>query len=679
MLYTENNKLIRIYEDEKIQMEAWGENSFRVRITRREKFTGEDWALIPQEELHPEIQIAGKMTGEEGFKANAAENIEDDTAVMVNGKIKVVVGSNGKLNFETTDGKVLLEEYDFENMSVPGIRSRELKSRAGDFEASLKFMAYPDEKLYGMGQYQNGLFNVKGATLELAQRNTQITIPFVYSSRGYGFLWNNPAIGQATFGTNMTEWKAYNTREMDFWITAGDSPREILSRYMEITGLPPMMPEYGMGFWQCKLRYQTQEELLTVAREYHRRGIPLAAIVIDFFHWPVQGSWDFDLEYWPDPEGMVRELKEMGTELIVSVWPTVSLSAPLYNEMKERGELVRTEGGVNINMLFFEPVSFMDATNPRARDFVWKQIKKNYVDRGIKAFWLDVAEPEYTRHDYECYRYHKGSSLEVGNVYPALYTKMVYDGLLAEGEEEQVSLVRSAWAGSQRYGALAWSGDIMSTFETFAKQVVCGLQMAMSGIPWWNTDIGGFHQGDVNDPKFRELLIRWFEYAAFCPVMRLHGKRNPEKPALGTEGGGLCASGADNEIWSYGEENYEIMKRYIEIREKLKPYTRKLMEETHTQGTPVIRPLLYEFPEDETAWNIQNQYLYGPDILVAPVTEYEKREWKVYLPAGESWINVWTKEEFSGGQWITCDAPLHQMPMFVRAENEELQEVFVRA
>ncbi len=676
MLYTENNSLIRIYEDETLQIEAWGENSLRVRVTRLERFTGEDWALIPQEELVPEIQIAGKKAAEKGFQANAAETISDDTAVLINGKVKAIVRADGKLTFENSEGKELLAEYDYENIWVPGIRSRELKSRSGDFAASYKFMAYEDEKLYGMGQYQNGIFNVKGAALELAQRNTQITVPFVYSSRGYGFLWNNPAIGRVTFGTNLTEWEAGNTKEMDFWITAGDSPREILSRYMEVTGLPPMMPEYGMGFWQCKLRYQTQEELLTVAREYHRRGLPLNAIVIDFFHWTLEGTWDFDKQYWPDPEGMVRELKEMGIELIVSIWPTVAVNAPFYQEMKERGELVRTEGGVNINMLMIDPTSFVDVTNPRARDFMWAQIKKNYVDRGIKAFWLDVAEPEYTRHDMECYRYYKGSSLEVGNIYPFQYSRMVYEGLLKEGEEKQVSLVRSAWAGSQRYGALAWSGDILSTFATFQKQVVCGLQMAMSGIPWWNTDIGGFHGGDVNDPEFQELLIRWFEYAAFCPVMRLHGDRSPHKPPMSTEGGGRCGSGADNEVWSYGEENYEIMKHYIEIREKLRPYTRRLMEESHESGAPVIRPLFYEFAEDKNAWDISNEYLYGSDLLVAPVTEYGKREWKVYLPSGENWVNVWTKEKISGGQWIICDAPLEQIPVFVRSGKEALVKLF---
>ena len=684
MIRTDGEKLIRMYQGETMQIEAWGENSLRVRITRLEEFEKEDWALLAPKPCQVQILTEGKDgTAETGVQANTAQAVSDDTAVMKNGKLQVRIKENGKLVFTNSEGKVLLSEYDFPNIFVSGIRSRQLRSLdGGNFHASLLFDAQPEEKLYGMGQYQNGQFNVKGSFLELAQRNTQITIPFVYSSLGYGFLWNNPAVGRTSFGNNMTEWEAYCTRQMDFWITAGDSPAEILSRYLQATGMPPMMPEYGMGFWQCKLRYQTQEELLGVAREYHRRGIPLAAIVIDFFHWTLEGTWDFDSQYWPDPEGMVRELKEMGIQLIVSVWPTVSVYAPLYGQMRDDGMLVNTEGGVNINMLMIDPTSFVDMTNENARDFMWRQIKKNYVDKGIRSFWLDVAEPEYSGHDYHAYRYRKGSSMEVGNVYPLLYAKMVYEGMEKEGEKEQVSLIRSAWAGSQRYGALAWSGDIRSDFDTMKKQVVCGLQMSMSGIPWWNTDIGGFHAGDVNDPEFRELLLRWFAYGTFCPVMRLHGSRIPGKPAMSTEGGGRCGSGADNEIWSYGEENYEIMKSYIEIREKLRPYTRRLMEEAHEKGAPVIRPLFYEFAQDLTAWDISDEYLYGPDLLIAPVTEYGKRTREVYLPGTpkkDIWVNAWNKERFEGGQRIVCRAPLEQIPVFVRQGKESLLKVFEQA
>lgn len=477
-----------------------------------------------------------------------------------------------------------------------------------------------------MGQYQNGIFNLKG------------------------------------------KWEAESTKQIDFWITAGDSPEEVVQRYADVTGKTPMMPEYGLGFWQCKLRYQTQEELLSVAREYYRRGVPLDVIVADFFHWTLEGTWAFDPEYWPDPKAMVQELEEMGTKLMVSVWPTVSIHSPDYDYMKERGFLVRSETGVKINMLMIDPTSFTDMTHPDARKFVWDKIKQNYYDAGIKAFWLDVAEPEYSSYDFENYRYYQGSVLEVGNQYPMWYTRMIYDGMTEAGEKDVVSLVRCAWAGSQRYGALVWSGDIPSTFDSFKKQIICGLQMGMAGIPWWTTDIGGFHDGDIRDPKFQELLVRWFQYGAFCPVMRLHGNRLPYKEPLADVGGGRCGSGAENEIWSYGEENYRIMKKYIEIREEMRPYTRRLMKEASEKGTPVMRPLFYHFQKDARAWEIKDQFLFGDKVLVAPVTEYQQRKRDVYLPEGAEWTEQSTGKKYAGGQTVCAEAPLDVIPVFIREQ-----------
>ena len=667
MVYMTGNKLIREYDGERMLIEAFGENSLRVRVTRLKDFPEENWALIPQPEQDAKITLTQNEKEAETQKVNSEERIVGDGAVMENGKIRVILNKAGKLIFENSEGKTLLRELESDRHSSLGLRTRELKTLSGgNFKASLKFASDPEEKLYGMGQYQNGIFNLKGSMLELAQRNSQASVPFVVSSLGYGFFWNNPAVGRASFGMNITEWEAESTKAIDFWITAGDTPAEIHAQYMAVTGKPPMMPEHGLGFWQCKLRYQTQEELLSVAREYHRRGVPLDVIVADFFHWTLEGTWAFDPEYWPDPEGMVKELEAMGTRLMVSVWPTVSVYAPDYQYMKEMSYLVSSESGVKIDKLMIDPTSFTDMTNPGARKFVWGKLKENYYSKGIKDFWLDVAEPEYSSYDFENYRYHQGSVLEVGNQYPMWYTKMIYDGLTEAGEKDVVSLVRCAWAGSQRYGALVWSGDIPSTFESSKIQIVCGLQMAMAGIPWWTTDIGGFHDGDIRDPKFRELLIRWFQYGAFCPVMRLHGHRSPYQAPLSSTGGGRCASGAENEIWSYGEENYAIMKKYIELREELRPYTRRLMQEASETGAPVMRPLFYQFPEDERVWEIKDQFLFGDQYLVAPVTEYGAREREVYLPVGVLWTEQSTGKTYEGGRTVTADAPLDVIPVFVR-------------
>jgi alpha-D-xyloside xylohydrolase len=424
------------------------------------------------------------------------------------------------------------------------------------------------------------------------------------------------------------------------------------------------MPDYGTGFWQCKLRYQTQEELLEVARNYKKRGLPVSVIVIEFFHWTNQGDWKFDPQYWPDPEGMTAELKSMGIELMVSVWPTVDRKSENYQEMLEKGYLIRSERGSRTTMDFAGNVTFYDATNPAARDYVWNKTKEHYYRKGIKTFWLDVAEPEYSTYDFENYRYRQGPVLRVGNIYPALYAKTFFDGMKQEGQDKIVNLIRCAWAGSQRYGALLWSGDIHSSFESFRIQIAAGLNTGIAGIPWWTTDIGGFHGADIHDPRFHELLVRWFEWGCFCPVMRLHGDRNPHKKPIGTSGGGALASGAENEVWSFTEEVYEICKKYILLREKLRPYIAEQMKAASEKGTPVMRPLFYDYPEDRAAWEIEDEYMFGPDYLAAPVVYEGWKERKVYLPTGARWTDCWTGEEFEGGQTITAPAPLDRIPIY---------------
>lgn len=651
----DGNRLIRRYDSEKLWIEPWGENSLRVRATNNAAVEQEDWALLPRAALTAKIEITG------------------DTASITNGRIRAVVSAGGKITFFNQNNKVLLEEFvrNRNNLkefcSSLNIDSREFKPIiGGDYQLTLRFESDPEEKIFGMGQYQHPYLNLKNCTLELAQRNSQASVPFALSSLGYGFLWNNPGIGSVTFGKNITEWKAFSTKQLDYWITAGDTPAEIVEAYAGATGTVPMMPDYGMGFWQCKLRYQTQEELLTVAREYRRRGLPIDVIVIDYFHWVKQGDWNFDRDYWPDPEGMVRELKEMGIELMVSVWPTVDKTCNNYAEMLQKGYLVRTERGLRTTMDFLGDTVFYDPTNPEARDFVWKTVKKNYYDAGIHTFWLDVAEPEYSVYDFENYRYHLGPNVRIGNIYPLMYAKTFFDGMRQEGQNNIVNLLRCAWAGSQRYGALVWSGDIDSSFESLRNQFKAGLNMGLAGIPWWTTDIGGFHGGDPEDPKFRECIIRWFQYGAFCPVFRLHGDRVPAGEPLGTSGGGMCYSGAPNEVWSYGEEAYEIFKKYMLIRENLRPYISKLMKEAHEKGTPPMRPLFYDFPADAGTWDIDDQYMFGPDILVAPVLYEGERKRRVYLPGGACWTETGTGRTFEGGTWIESEAPLDTLPLFVK-------------
>ncbi|MCL2069071.1 MAG: glycoside hydrolase family 31 protein, partial [Oscillospiraceae bacterium] len=531
-----------------------------------------------------------------------------------------------------------------------------------------RFESNPDEKIYGLGQYQQPNLDCKGCEMELAHRNSQASVPFALSSLGYGFLWNNPSVGRVSFAKNVTAWVASSTKIMDYWITAGDSPADILENYGTVTGTVPMMPDWAMGFWQCKLRYQTQEELLNIAREYKRRGVPLSVIVVDFFHWTMQGDWKFDPEYWPDPQAMVDELKSMGVRLMVSVWPTVDHRSENFKEMEEKGYLISADRGVRIAMTFQGNTVHFDATNPGAREYVWNKAKKNYYDYGIKIFWLDEAEPEYSYYDFDLYRYHLGPNVQIGNLYPMLYARAFYDGMKAQGQENPINLLRCAWAGSQRYGALVWSGDIDSSFRSLRSQLAAGLNMGMAGIPWWTTDIGGFHGGTAASEEFRECFVRWFQYAAFCPVMRLHGDREPHTPPLSdkTTGGGCCPSGADNEIWSYGEDIYEICKNYIAIRGRMQPYIREQMKLAHTKGIPPMRTLFFDFPGDSAAWAVEDQFLFGSDLLVAPVLHFGMRGRSVYLPKGAWWKNAWTGEVFDGGQTVDANAPIDQIPLYTR-------------
>ena len=662
LFHIEDGTLFLQQENEVLSVTAWGENALRIRSFRMgQSPQSPDWALT------------------EPHEAAAQITLRRDGASIVNGKIRAEILSSGKLVFYNQDGKLLLEEYmrsrrDLfsKDCSALEITGREMIPILGSDADQLtaRFESDPNEKLYGMGQYQQPYLNLKGCTLELAQRNSQASVPFLLSSLGYGFLWNNPAIGSVTFGRNITQWHAQSTKYLDYWITAGDTPAQIVENYAAVTGKPPMMPDYAMGFWQSKLRYQTQEELLEVAREYKRRNLPIDVIVIDYFHWFKQGDWKFDPTYWPDPDAMIAELKEMGIELMISIWPTVDKQSENYKEMLHKGYLTHVDRGVRSSMDFLGNTCFYDATNPAARGFVWEKAKQNYYDKGIRIFWLDVAEPAYSTYDFDNYRYYLGPNLQVGNIYPLMYAKTFFDGMAAAGQENIVNLLRCAWAGSQKYGALVWSGDIASSFASMRNQLAAGLNMGLAGIPWWTTDIGGFHGGVPADEDYRELFARWFAWGTFCPVMRLHGDRSPTMPQMGTTGGAVCRSGSPNEVWSYGEEVYEICKKFLALRKKLQPYTAELMQQAHEKGTPVMRTLFYEFPEDPIAWEVEDEYLYGYKYLVSPVLEAKVRSRKLYLPAGCRWKNMESGEIFQGGQYVTADAPLSVIPVFERIGTE---------
>ena len=586
--------------------------------------------------------------------------------MLVHGKLRAEVSSDGVVSFSRSDDDRDLLSEERAHFWWPG--SRFFVANGNDhYRIEQRFRAYEDEKLFGLGQHLHGRFDQKGLVIDLVQRNAEVSVPFMVSSRGYGFLWNSPAVGRVELAANGTRWVADSARQIDYWVTTGDTPVELLSHYADVTGHAPDLPSWASGFWQSKLRYRTQDELLSVAREYHRRGLPLSVIVSDFFHWEHLGDWSFDSDEWPDPVAMVSELESMGTKLMVSVWPSLSPLSSNYKPMSDRGLLVSNEQGAPVHSNWPERgvgswigVAFYDPTSAEGRQYIWDQVEKSYYQAGVRVFWLDACEPEMRPYHPGGLRYAAGPGPEVANIYPREHARAFYEGMTAKGEDEVVLLCRSAWAGSQRYGAAVWSGDIPSTFESFGVQVRAGLNMAMSGIPWWTTDIGGFSGGDPDDPGFRELLVRWFQYGVFCPLTRLHGNRLPESAM------GAAMTGGPNEVWSFGDEVLGILTEYLHMRERLRPYVHTQARQASLNGTPMMRPLLVEFPEDPGSWEVDDQFMFGPDILVAPVLEQGATERAVYLPAGARWTNAWTGEDVEPGTRIHVPAPLHQIPLFLR-------------
>jgi alpha-D-xyloside xylohydrolase len=643
-----------------LRLEAWGPDVVRVRETPNPTFAEVPNALVASGPTDAQIDL------------------RDDGASLRTGALTVTVSPYGRLQFYRKGSpEPRFSDVDW-NPGAPQLHpiSREFRPVEQDlYHIEANFLAYDDERFFGLGQHRHGLLDQKGAIIDLFQRNAEVAIPFLVSSRGYGLLWNNPAVGRVELGADRTRWVAEASRQLDYLVivppaepavAAESTYAAIMRRYADLTGHAPQMPEWATGFWQCKLRYADQDELLDVAREHKRRGLPMSVIVVDFFHWKQQGDWSFDPEHWPDPEAMIRELSQMGIRLMVSVWPTVNPKSENAALMRRDGHLLKGRHGEYVVFPFIDTnetppvlVNYYDPTNPAAREFVWRQCKQNYWDKGVALFWLDACEPELYPIDHANLSFHAGGGSEVSGVYPLMHECGFYEGMTAAGAESVINLCRSAWAGSQRYGAAVWSGDIRSDWETLRKQIAAGLNMGMSGIPWWTTDIGGFYGGDINDPGFRELLIRWFEFGVFCPICRLHGNRDPRPESH-------LVSGAANEVWSYGGEVYEVLRELLFLRERLRPYLHEQMRIASETGVPPMRPLFFDYPDDQESYRIADEFLLGPDIIAAPVTEPGACSRAVYVPRDGNWTDGWTGKRLPAGQWVSLDAPLERIPVLVR-------------
>jgi alpha-D-xyloside xylohydrolase len=652
---------------ERLRVEPVGTSSIRVRATRNARF---------------DEYLPSGLLSDHPAPRNPKFEIHDNQATVSNGRIEAAVklaprglAPTLELSFrDSVTGKVLLEET-MPHILYPNTRSYDAVDGAL-WRINTHFRAQEGERFYGLGQHQHGRFDQKGCVIDLLQMNTEVVIPFYVSSKGYGFVWNNPGTGRVELAHNRTRWVLDASPQLDYVVIAGPEPSAILQGYAELTGHPPALPDWALGFWQCKLRYSSQDEVLRIARDYHRRGMPVGCFVIDFFNWTRGGEWKIDETAFPAPAAMVAELKAMGMRPMVSVWPAVNSNAANFAEMRDAGYLIEHRRGVQASSVFVDansdglvPLSFYDATNPAARDYHWARVREGYVRHGFGAFWLDANEPEVYPAHPDNLRYFAGDGRAVTNAYPLLHQAGYAGHMVADGIEDGFLLSRSAWLGSQRHPVVIWSGDVNSTFADLARQVRAGLNMAMSGIAWWTTDIGGFKGGDIRDPAFHELLIRWFQFGVFCPVFRLHGFRQDSQgdPKLGRD---FLAGGADNEIWSFGPEVEAHLTACILLRERLRSYLKEQMTDVQERGLPMMRPLLLEFPDDASAWEIEDEFMLGSDLLVAPVLEKGCLSRRVYLPQGATWRNAWTGEEHRGGTWLDEPAPLERIPVFQRSTSQ---------
>ena len=413
-----------------------------------------------------------------------------------------------------------------------------------------------------------------------------------------------------------------------------------------------MFGKWAYGFWQCKNRYRSQEEILGIARKYRELHIPADNIVQDWFWWNRKGEHIFNKNY-PDPKGMVDQLHKDNFHLMISVWPFFEPGSAVYDEMDKRGWFVD-------KFKFAKPpyhtdaMAVYDATDPEARKYYWQLMDKALFNIGIDAWWLDTTEPETEGQEENILLHHKlaiGSGDRYVNIYPLMTTGAVYDGQRSASDKKRVFILsRSAFAGDQRYGVTAWSGDINSDFLTFARQIPAGLNFALSGLPYWTTDIGGFVSGDPDDPGYRELFVRWFQFGTFNPILRVHGTRKTDQ----------------NELWSYGPDAQKILTSFDRLRYRMLPYIYSLAWKTTSESYTTMRPLVMDFRTDVRAQNIGDQFMFGPAFLVNPVTEPAATTRALYLPQSK-WYDFWTGSLITGNRTIEADAPLERLPLYIRA------------
>jgi alpha-D-xyloside xylohydrolase len=565
----------------------------------------------------------------------------EDTAALTTATLKVELSlQRGNLTYSSLAGQDLLRESD----AVPRTYEPAQVNGESVFHVADRFGPDATEGFYGLGQHQSGMFNYRGSTVELGQNNTDVAIPLLVSSKGYALLWNTASF---TYADNRfplaLQLTSLAADSIDYYLIYGPEMDEVVHQYRDLTGHTPMLPKWAYGFFQSKDRYESQDEILGIAHRYREEHIPLDAIVQDWFWWKTEGDPVFNSNF-TDIPGELRILHDEHVHAMISVWGLFDVKSETFQKLSAQH-------------LDVPNAHVYDATNPKARDLYWDNLAGKLFSQGWDAFWLDSAEPEeYWPHWGDAILRDKqlaiGSGARYTNIFPFMHTSGIQEHWRATTDQKRVFLLtRSAFLGQQRVGATVWSGDVYSTYWGLQHQVAAGLNFALSGSPYWTTDVGGYWQPydrPPNDPVYQELYTRWFEFGVFCPIFRTHGHR------------------AHNELWTYDKVE-PILLNYDKLRYRLMPYIYSLAWRVTNQDYTIQRPLVMDWRTDPKTWNIGDQFMFGPSILVSPVLKQDATHRTVYLPESPLWYDFWSGASVKGGEEIEAEAPLDRIPLFVRA------------
>ena len=543
------------------------------------------------------------------------------------------------------------------------------------FRVGATFAAAPDEHFYGLGQNQEGVLDLRGRTIDCrhdydAPAGETVCVPMLVSNKGYAIVWDNPSAAVVSPGLHgATRFQSQVGERVSFFVITGADADALYAGYARLTGVTPLPPKAAFGLIQSKARYESQQELMSVAEGYRSRGYPLDMMVLDWFYWTRMGQLDIDRAQFPDPRMMNERLHAMGLRSIVSVWPRFERESRYFDMLAANGWLLKDKDGKPVDGLAIRSDragALIDSTNPDARAWYWGKIRDNIVSQGFDYLWLDETEPDLVP---DGFRYSIGTGDRYHNLYPLVHTASVAEGSARDRPDfRNMILCRAGYLGTQANGCLFWSSDVQSTWEALRRQVPAGLGFTASGMAYWSSDTGGWQWPDgppatrpvlvdpagatAMSPSYRdypELFVRWFEYNAFTPTLRIHGQRP------GTA------------IWEYGKAAEPILASTLRQRYALIPYLYAIGHRTAETGAPFMRALFMDFPGDPRAATIGDQYMFGPALLVAPVTEQGVTSRPVYLPAGTDWYDWWTGERHAGGQTIVAAAPIEHIPLFVRA------------